>query len=149
MSMSMYLYLYLLLADITLLLHVAIVLFVIGGLLLVLWGNTWGKAGRWQWVNALWFRLLHLAAIGTVVAQSWLGITCPLTTLESWLRVQGGGVAYQSGFIEYWMGQLIFYNAPGWVFTVVYTLFASLVAAAWWVYPPKADSLSTGRRSAR
>ena len=33
-------------------------------------------------VNALWFRLVHLLAIGYVVAQAWLGQVCPLTTLE-------------------------------------------------------------------
>ncbi len=27
-------------------------------------------------------------------------ITCPLTPAEKWLRVRGGGVAYQEGFVE-------------------------------------------------
>ena len=67
-----------LLADIVLVLHFAVVLFVVGGLVLILAGNLIG----WRWVNSLWFRLLHLAAIAIVVAEAWLGITCPLTTLE-------------------------------------------------------------------
>ena len=66
-------------ADVVLLLHFAIVVFVVGGLVLIIVGNMCG----WHWVNALWFRLAHLSAIGIVAAESWLGITCPLTTLES------------------------------------------------------------------
>ena len=57
-------------ANLVLLLHAAIVLFVVGGLVLVVAGNAAG----WFWVNTLWFRLLHLAAITTVVAQSWVGV---------------------------------------------------------------------------
>ena len=66
------------LADAVLVLHFGIVVFVVGGLVLVVAGN----ALRWRWVNAFGFRLAHLAAIAVVVAQSWLGEVCPLTTLE-------------------------------------------------------------------
>ena len=124
---------YLLLADFTLLLHSVIVLFVVGGLILIVAGNALG----WQWVNALWFRLIHLAAIAVVVAQSWLGLTCPLTTLESWLRLQAGVAGYNTSFIEHWLHRLLFYAAPAWVFTLIYTTFAVLVVASWWRFPPK------------
>ena len=66
------------LAEAVLVLHFAIVSFVVGGLVLIVAGNLL----RWHWVNGLWFRLAHLAAIGVVVAQAWLGKVCPLTTLE-------------------------------------------------------------------
>ncbi len=121
------------LANLVLLLHAAVVLFVVGGLVLVVAGNHAG----WSWVNRLSFRLLHLAAIATVVAQAWLGVTCPLTTLESWLRVQAGAAAYQTSFIEYWLHRALFYDAPGWLFTLVYSLFGLMVAASWWIYPPR------------
>ena len=107
------------LANLVLVLHLGVVLFIVVGLVLVLVGN----ALAWGWVNWLSFRLLHLAAIGTVVAQSWFGITCPLTTLESWLRLQAGAQAYQSSFIEHWLHQLLFYAAPTWVFTLAYSVF--------------------------
>jgi polyferredoxin len=125
------------LADLVLVLHLAVVLFVVGGLVLVVAGNRARNRAKWSWVNRVSFRLIHLAAIGTVVAQAWFGITCPLTTLESWLRLQAGGTAYQTGFIEHWLHQLLFYQAPGWVFTLVYSLFGLLVAASWWRYPPR------------
>jgi Protein of Unknown function (DUF2784) len=121
------------LADLVLFLHIAIVLFVVGGLLLVVVGNV----AAWQWVNGRLFRYAHLAAIAVVVVQSWLGVTCPLTTLESWLREQAGASAYATGFIQYWVQHLLFYQAPEWVFTLVYTGFGLLVAATWWFFPPK------------
>ena len=81
-----------LLADAVLLAHLAIVLFNVGGLLLILAGNRLG----WRWVNRWWFRAAHLAAIAVVVGQAWLGITCPLTTLESWLRALAGSAPYNA-----------------------------------------------------
>lgn len=123
---------YALLADAVLVLHAGIVLFVVGGLLLVVLGNWRG----WPWVNRPWFRLAHLAAITAVVAESWLGLTCPLTTLEWWLRARAGVAPYESSFIAYWLQTLLFYEAPGWVFALAYTVFGVLVAAAWWRFPP-------------
>lgn len=124
---------YQLLADIVLVLHFAVVLFVVGGLMAVLVGNGLG----WRWVNNLWFRLTHLAAIGYVVVQSWFGITCPLTTLESWLREQAGLPSYSESFIEHWVQGLLFYQAPFWIFALVYTVFGALVLLSWWLYPPR------------
>jgi hypothetical protein len=121
------------LADAVLVLHVAIVLFVVGGLLLILIGNL----RAWPWVNALWFRLAHLATIGIVVAESWFDIVCPLTTLEMWLRAQGDAAPYSGGFIEHWLQALLYWQAPPWVFTLAYSLFGLAVAAAWWYFPPR------------
>lgn len=124
---------YSLLADIILLVHFAIVLFVVGGLLLIVLGNVMS----WPWVNTTWFRALHLLAILIVVAESLLGIECPLTTLENWLRIQAGQGFYQGSFIQFWVHQVMFYSAPGWVFATVYAAFAALVVAAWWRWPPR------------
>lgn len=121
-----------LLANAVLVLHVAIVVFVVGGLLLTIVGNL----RRWRWVNNLWFRLAHLVAISVVVAEAWLGMVCPLTTLEMWLRAQAGASVYGGGFIEHWLQRLLYYDAPMWVFALVYSAFGLLVAATWWYFPP-------------
>ena len=121
------------LADAVLVLHFGIVAFIVGGLAIVVLGNRLG----WRWVNDWWFRLVHLGAIVFVVAQTWLGQLCPLTILESWLRAQAGESGYGTSFIEHWIQSLIFYDAPFWVFTVAYTAFGLLVAAAWWYFPPR------------
>jgi len=123
---------YRLLADVVLSIHFAIVVFVVGGLVLIIVGNWRG----WLFVNGWWFRLAHLAAIGVVVAQAWFGIVCPLTTLENWLRVQANVVVYEASFIEHWVQRVLYYDAPMWVFTLAYTLFGLCVVAAWWRYPP-------------
>lgn len=124
---------YQILADIVLTVHVLVVVFVVLGLVLVLAGNRLG----WRWVNNAWFRLAHLGAIGVVVAEAWLGVVCPLTTLEMWLRSNAGAEAYGGSFIEHWLQQILYYDAPAWVFVTAYTLFGLLVAAAWWRFPPR------------
>lgn len=124
---------YQLLADLVLAAHVAVVAFVVGGLLSVIAGNLAG----WRWVNAVRFRVAHLVAIAFVVAESWLGIVCPLTSLEVWLRAHARQGAYSGGFIEHWLQRLLYYDAPGWVFTVAYSLFGLAVLATWWWFPPR------------
>ena len=120
------------LADTVLLLHFAVVVFVVGGLVLIYAGNH----QNWTWVNNLYLRVAHLTAIGFVVIQSWLGQDCPLTVLESWLRQQAGQVTYQTSFIEHWIQRILFYQAPSWVFMFLYTIFSLLVIATWWYFPP-------------
>ena len=131
-----------LLANAVLALHVSIVLFVVGGLVLVVAGNFLS----WKWVNSIWFRLVHLAAIAVVVAEAWFGFVCPLTTLEIWLRAKAGIATYSGSFIEHWLRTLLFWEAPLWVFTAAYTAFGLAVVAAWWYFPPRRNQ---GRRAHR
>lgn len=121
------------LADAVLVFHAGVVFFVVGGLVAIVAGNWL----HWRWVNRWWFRLAHLATIAFVVVQAWLGEFCPLTTLESRLRIKAGESAYERSFIEHWLQRLIFYEAPVWVFTLAYTAFAILVLLAWWRFPPR------------
>lgn len=124
--------LYLLGADLLLFTHVLFVAFVVFGLLLVLFGGLRG----WAWVRNPWFRLTHLVSIGVVVLQSWFGIICPLTTWEMLLRAKAGDATYAGTFVSYWLGKLLYYQAPMWVFAVAYTIFGLLVVASWyWVRP--------------
>ncbi|MEQ8231508.1 MAG: DUF2784 domain-containing protein [Gammaproteobacteria bacterium] len=120
-------------ADLVLAAHAGIVVFVVAGLAGVLVGGWRG----WAWVRYRAFRYLHLAAIGVVVAQSWLGIVCPLTTLEQALRARAGDATYSGAFIAHWLERLLFYAAPWWVFTAAYSGFAVLVLLAWWWVPPR------------
>ncbi|MBC7600089.1 MAG: DUF2784 family protein, partial [Polaromonas sp.] len=36
----------------------------------------------------------------------------------------------------HWMQRLLYYDAPDWVFVLVYSLFGLLVLASWLYYPP-------------
>lgn len=121
------------LADAVLVVHFGVVVFIVVGLVIIVAGNIW----HWSWVNRWGFRLAHLAAIGIVVAQSWLGQICPLTTLESWLRVQAGSPTYRKSFVEYWVHRTLYFDAPFWMFQLAYTIFALMVLGAWRYFPPK------------
>ena len=94
--------LYQALADVVLTLHVGIVAFVIGGLVVIVVGNL----RSWRWVNGTAFRLAHLAAIAVVAAEAWLGVTCPLTTLEMWLRTRARVATYDGSFLEHWLRRI-------------------------------------------
>ncbi len=83
------------------------------------------------------FRLLHLVAMGFVMLEAWFGVTCPLTVVENVLRAKAGAAAYDRSFISHWLERLVFYTAPEWVFTLIYTVFAMLVIVTWLAYPPR------------
>jgi hypothetical protein len=75
-----------LLADLVVAIHFLFILFVICGGLLVLYKRSWA-----------W---LHIPAVLWGALVEFTGWICPLTPLENWLRLQGGGTPYASGFIE-------------------------------------------------
>ena len=121
-----------LLADLVVLIHALFVLFVVAGQALILTG--WIIS--WRWTRNPLFRVAHLAAIGVVVGEAWIGMVCPLTTLEYELRNSAGQTAHEMSFIGYWLNRLMFYTAPEWVFTLVYSLFALVVVMTFVFYPP-------------
>lgn len=124
--------LYLIAADALLVVHVAFVAFVVVSLVLIVAGGLCS----WAWVRNPWFRYAHIAAIGFVVLQSWLGATCPLTTWEMALRERAGDAVYAGAFVAHWLESILYYRAPEWVFALIYSLFGALVAASWyWVRP--------------
>jgi hypothetical protein len=82
------------LADVVLVAHLAFVLFVVLGGLLVL---------RWPWLA--WLQLP--AAVWGVLIE-YLGWVCPLTPLENSLRTRGGGAGYSGGFIEHYAQSLLY-----------------------------------------
>jgi hypothetical protein len=81
-----------LLADLTVLVHVAFVVFALGGGLL---------AARWP--RVVW---LHLPAAAWAVLVELTGRVCPLTPLENWLRARGGGATYSASFVFVGAGPL-------------------------------------------
>lgn len=121
------------LADLILATHALFVAFVVLGLVAVLLG----KYRRWAWVRDLRFRLAHLAAIGIVMAESWLGVACPLTEWENRSREAADGAAYAGSFIQHWLHRILFYDFAPWAFTLAYTAFGILVLLAWLLVPPE------------
>lgn len=56
--------------------------------------------------------------------------------------MQAGSSPYANSFIGHWVQSILFYEAPFWVFTLVYTIFGLLVVAAWWYFPPRRNKCS-------
>ncbi len=82
------------LADLVVVLHSSFVLFVLFGGLLVL------RRPRLVWIHvpcAIWGVLIEF-----------LGIICPLTPLEVWLRERGGSVGYTGGFIAHYLEGVLY-----------------------------------------
>jgi hypothetical protein len=123
---------YRILADVTVVIHAAYVLFVILGLVFVLLGYLL----KWEWVRNRSFRVLHLAMILVVVAEAWCNITCPLTVWEKELRRAAGQAGYQGDFIANFVHDALFFDCSDWVFTLCYTVFGGLVLATLWLIPP-------------
>ena len=82
------------LADLVLVVHLAFVLFVVMGGLLVL---------RWPWVA-----VVHIPAAIWGVFIEYTGGICPLTPLENSFRQSGGGTGYSGGFIEHYIYPVLY-----------------------------------------
>ena len=121
--------LYGLMADTILIIHFTFVVFVVIGFMLILIGLF----ARWSWVQNPMFRIAHLAAVGFVVLQAWLGQLCPLTIWENELRRRAGQSGYTETFVEHWLRDILFYQAEPWVFTTIYTCFGTLVVFVWFL----------------
>jgi hypothetical protein len=116
-------------ADLVLVLHVLFVAFVAGGLAAIWVGAALGRA----WAASRALRTLHLAATLLVAAESLAGIACPLTVLEDALR----GRPAEAGFLARGLRALLYWDLPGWVFTLAYCAFAALVAWTWFRIAPR------------
>jgi hypothetical protein len=118
-----------LLADVLLVVHFGVALFIVVGLLLV-----WlGVALHWPFVRNPWFRFLHLGAILFVAGEAILGVACPLTIWEDLLR---GGIRPET-FVGRWVQRLLYYRAPEWVFTAAYAAWALATLATLALVPPR------------
>lgn len=81
-------------ADLVLLLHLAFVIFVVAGGLLIL-----------KWPLIAW---VHLPAAAWGAVVEFTGWICPLTPLENTLRVKAGMAAYDSDFVGHYVMPLLY-----------------------------------------
>src|SRR6267142_4443444 len=84
------------LADLVLVVHSCVVLFVVlGGLLLL------------RWPSVLW---LHLPAIVWGILVQCFFYPCPLTLLENWFLRLGGQTGYTGGFVDHYITAILYAN---------------------------------------
>lgn len=110
-----------LLADLLALVHLAFILFAVGGGFLAL---------RWRWLP-----LLHLPTLAWALWIEASGGLCPLTPLENLWRRRAGQAGYGESFIEHYLLPLIY--PPGlsrewqWLLAAG-LLLLNLLAYFWW-----------------
>jgi hypothetical protein len=124
---------YILLADLVAVVHAVFVAFVVIGFTLIIADLMM----RREWSQAFRFRAAHLVAIAFVCAEAVTGVVCPLTTLESRLRVFGGETRYSRDFVGYWVDRLIFYDLPTWVFMFAYVALGLAAVTLFVFVPPR------------
>ncbi|HNV03361.1 MAG TPA: DUF2784 domain-containing protein [Vicinamibacterales bacterium] len=111
---------YRVLAAAVVLLHLAFVVFVVAGGLLVL---------RRRWAAAV-----HLPAAAWGVFVEFSGRICPLTPLENRLRALGGGAAYSGDFVDQYLMPVLYPPGLRRGVQVALGLFALAVNAAVYAY---------------
>lgn len=127
-------FVYSFLADAILVIHALIVFFNLGALPAI-----WiGHFRRWSFARNFWFRLVHLALIAFIAAESALGAICPLTTWEDQLRLKAGlDPRYHGSFVQHWVHWLIFYNVDQRIFAIGYGVFFALVLLTLFAVKPR------------
>lgn len=104
---------YRLLTELTVVVHFAFLLFVIGGALLV---------RRWPWIA-----VPHLlSATWGVYVEAMPGIICPLTPLENRFAVLAGQAGYTGSFVEHYLVPIIY--PEGLTTSVQWTLAGVVIA---------------------
>jgi hypothetical protein len=114
-----------LLADLVVVVHLAFILLVaVGGLLV------------WRWP---WLMRLHAPAVAWGTAIITIGFTCPLTPLEKELRRRAGEQGYRGGFVDHYIEGVIY---PGTLAPVARALIAAVIVVGY------AGAMRTLRRRA-
>ena len=82
------------LADVVVVAHLAFIVFVAVGAMVA-----------WRWPAAL---VLHVPSLAWAVASVTVGLTCPLTVLETFLRDRAGGARYSGGFVDHYVEGVVY-----------------------------------------
>lgn len=135
-----------LLADLVVAIHLAIVIYMVAGVVLVLIG--WPL--RWTWIRSPRFRLPHLAIMGYIVVNAIRGGTCILTQWEASLRVAAGQGVPSPGqpghfwvydervsFVGRLLREVLFVDVPQPVLDKAYIAIGVLVVVSLVVSPPR------------
>tara|TARA_B100000768_G_C11240209_1_gene359167 strand:+ start:861 stop:1238 length:378 start_codon:yes stop_codon:yes gene_type:complete len=117
-----------LIADIVLIFHFAIVIFITFSFVLIPIGYKF----YWVWVKNLKLRICHCGMMIFVTLETLLGITCPLTSIENSLR----GVDNFSSFMSYWINKIIYWDFPTEYFIVLYCVLLAWTFLSWKLFPP-------------
>lgn len=119
------------LASVILGVHLGVVAFNVGGLVLVPIGGALG----WRWVRLYRLRLLHLLSLAVVALQALFGRACFLTIWQFALQSQHGA-GEPPPMIATWINRLLYWPLPHWVFVVAYVAVFAYTILLWRWVPP-------------
>ena len=118
-----------LIADIVLVFHFCVVVFITFGFFLIPIGYRLG----WRWISNRKLRILHCGLMAFITLETLLGITCPLTSIENSLR----GVDQSTSFISYWIMEIIYWEFPTIFFLILYCIVLGCLFLMWRICPPR------------
>ena len=124
---------YSLLANLIVVIHIAYVVYVVGGLVAILIGALRGR----KWILNPWFRVTHLLAILIVVVEIFLKLNCPLTNWENSARAAAQQPVDGSAFMDRFLSFILIGSAPGWLIDSMYYVFAVAIVATFFLVPPR------------
>lgn len=128
------------LARATLYLHFFVVVFNIGGLILI----PLGKIFAWSFVRIFWWRALHAISMACVAVQAAFGQYCFLTTIEYYFRYEAGAYIPPTALDE-WIAVAVFWPLPFWVFVPLYLMALGLTVWFWFWARPAREKYDIGR----
>ena len=120
-----------LLARLTLYLHFLVVVFNIGGLIVIALGGILA----WSFARIFWWRALHAFSMALVAVQAALGQYCFLTLIESALE-RNAGTPRETYWLDDWISAAVYWPLPVSVFLPLYIIGLALTLWFWfWVRP--------------
>ncbi|MFT4539679.1 MAG: hypothetical protein ACI841_004124 [Planctomycetota bacterium] len=123
----------LLLADLIVVVHLAVVLFVLFGQLAVVAGGCM----RRTWIRSMWFRWSHALMILAVVGQTAIGKLCFLTLWEADLRRSAGQQPDDVSFVGRLARDVLYVEVEQAILNKIYYGFGALVLLSWILWPPR------------
>jgi glycopeptide antibiotics resistance protein len=118
-----------LLADLVLLAHFAITVFLVLGMLLIPLGAHW----HWSWVRARRMRQIHAGLMALIAIEAVFHITCPLTVLEALLRHAAAPKSFWADQIS----KILYWDLPLEFFTILYVCCVIWILYLWKSVPPR------------
>jgi len=118
-----------LLADLVLLAHFAITVFLVVGMLLIPLGAHW----HWSWVRARRMRQIHAGLMALIAIEAVFHITCPLTVLEALLRHAAAPKSFWADQIS----KILYWDLPLEFFTTLYVCCVIWILYLWKSVPPR------------
>ena len=118
-------------ADLILILHFGIVLFITSLFFLIPVGYKF----NWIFTKNIKVRVFHAGLMTFVTIETFLGMACPLTYLENYFLNENENE--NKLFLSYWLNKIIYWDLPSYFFLIMYLICLVWTFIMWYIFPPK------------